>query len=234
MTVPRLTDRLRASCVDEWEALHAHPFVCGLADGSLPLDAFRFYVEQNLQYLPEYARAMALAASRADDVETMQIFSGELVNVLESEIPENRVLLERAVGLGAVDAGGAAGMAPATVAYTSFLVASAARGGPVEVMAAIVPCTWSYGDIGRRLRDEVRDHPVYAEWVSFFGSDGYASVVETMRRDFEHLAGNVDDEREARLAELFVTGVRLEGAFWDMAAARAHWPDAVASRYSAP
>jgi thiaminase (transcriptional activator TenA) len=220
----RLTERLRGACGAEWEALHAHPFVRSLADGSLPIDAFRFYLEQNLQYLPEYARAMALAVSRADDIETMRVFSGELANVLESEIPQNRELLRRTIELGAADLGAAAEMAPATVAYTGFLVGTAARGGPVEIMAAVVPCTWSYGDIGRRLRGVVHEHPVYTEWVAFFGSDAYAEIVETMRSDFERIASGVDGEREARLAELFVTGVRMERGFWDMAYSRALWP----------
>jgi thiaminase/transcriptional activator TenA len=225
-----LTDKLRDACEAEWEALHAHPFVLGLRDGTLALDAFRFYVEQNLQYLPEYARAMALAVSRAEDVETMRVFAGELSNVLESEIPQNRELLRRTIALGAADEGGAAGMAPATVAYTSFLVGTAARGGPLEVMASIVPCTWSYGDIGRRLRDRTREHPVYAEWVRFFGSDEYAGIVSAMRRDFERLAAGVDERVEQRLRELFVTAVRLERGFWDMASEPAHRPDAAATR----
>jgi thiaminase (transcriptional activator TenA) len=223
MTGSRLTDRLRATCATDWEALHTHPFVRGLADASLPLDAFRFYIEQNLQYLPEYARAMALGVSRADDIDTMRIFSAELANVLESEIPENRALLRRTIEAGASDAGGSVGMAPATVAYTGFLVATAARGGPVEIMAAIVPCTWSYGEIGRRLREEVHDHPVYAGWVAFFGSDEYAEIVQAMRCDFERIAGDANDE--AHLARLFATAVELERGFWDMAYARAHWPD---------
>src|ERR1043166_6680195 len=99
----RLNDRLRAACREEWEGLHAHQFARGLADGSLPIDAFRFYLEQNLQYLPEYARAMALAGSRADDVETMRVFSGELANILESEIRENHALLLRTIELGGED-----------------------------------------------------------------------------------------------------------------------------------
>jgi thiaminase/transcriptional activator TenA len=229
MTATGLSERLRAACADEWEALHAHPFVVGLRDGTLPLDAFRFYVEQNLQYLPEYARAMALGVSRADDVETMRIFAGELENVLQSEIPKNRALLQRAIELGASDEGGADGMAPATVAYTGFLVRTATRGGCAEIMAAIVPCTWSYGEIGRRMRADVQEHPVYAAWVRFFGSDAYAEIVAAMRGDLEILAVDVGETEEARLRELFASSVRLERGFWDMAYARTHWPDVEAA-----
>jgi thiaminase/transcriptional activator TenA len=218
-----VTESLRAACGDVWGGLHAHPFVQELAAGTLPPDKFRFYVEQNLQYLPEYARAMALGASRADDLDTMRVFAADLANVVEVEIPQNEELLRRVCELGARDLGGSDGMAPATVSYTSFLVATAVRFEPLETMAAIPPCTWSYGEIAARLAPEVAEHPVYAEWIGFFGSAGYGELVEKMRRDFEERAGGAPSER---LSFLFTMGARLESAFWDMAYSLSHWPHA--------
>ena len=167
---------------------------------------------------------MALAAGRAGDVETMRIFSADLTNIVEVEIPENRELLARVIELGARDLRGSEGMAPATVTYTGFLVETAATSRPVEVMAAIVPCAWSYGEIASRRRDQIVEHPVYAEWVRFFASPEYAGVVERMQADFEWLVAR-DDVPFERLSSLFTTGVRLERGFWDMAYAREHWPD---------
>jgi thiaminase/transcriptional activator TenA len=229
--MPSLTTRLRQACNDEWETLHAHPFVRELAGGTLPVDSFRFYLEQNLQYLPEYARAMALGASRADDVRTMRIFAAELANVVESEIPQNELLLQQAIAMGAVDLGGADGMAPATVAYTSFLVGVASQGGPVEIMCATVPCTWSYGEIAERLIDDVQEHPLYADWIRFFGGARYGEIVRKMRDDFEQVAAGPQGSEtgEERLRWLFRTAVRLEREFWDMAYDRRHWPDAGAT-----
>ena len=219
-----LGEQLRNDCAELWEDLHVHPFIEGLADGTLPPETFRFYIEQNLQYLVEYARAMALAAGRAGDVETMRIFSADLTNIVEIEIPENRELLARVLELGARDLMGSEGMAPATVTYTGFLVDTAATSRPVEVMASIVPCAWSYGEIASRRRDQIVEHPVYAEWVRFFASPDYAGVVERMQADFEWLVDR-DDVPFERLSFLFTTGVRLERGFWDMAYAREHWPD---------
>ncbi len=219
-----LCERLRSGCAELWEELHAHPFIEGLTDGTLPPETFRFYIEQNLQYLVEYARAMALAAGRAGDVETMRIFSADLTNIVEVEIPENRELLARVLELGARDRKGSEGIAPATATYAGFLVETAATSPPVEVMAAIVPCTWSYGEIASRRRDQIVDHPVYAEWVRFFASPDYAVYVERMQADFEWLVAR-DDVPYDRLSFLFTTGVRLERGFWDMAYAREHWPD---------
>lgn len=229
-TTASFSDRLRAACRRDWERLHEHPFVRGLADATLPPEAFRFYVEQNLAYLPEYARAMALGASRADDLGTMRVFASELAHIADIEIPQNEELLRRVIELGARDRGGADGMAPATLAYTSFLVATAARGGPLEIMAAILPCTWSYGEIGSRLVGHVVLHPVYSEWIHFFGSSTYARVVETMRRDFEERTTECDERTQERLAFLFAVSTRLECDFWDMAYRLEHWPD-VRARY---
>ena len=227
-----ICERLRSDCARVWESLHAHPFIRELAAGTLPPETFRFYVEQNLQYLPEYARAIALGAAKADDVETMRRFSADLANILESEIPENRELLRRILELGAEDRGGSEGMAPANVAYTSFLVSTAVQGGPVEVMAAIVPCTWSYGDIGSALLAEgiVHDHPVYAEWIRFFGEPSYEAIVAKMRADFEAMAAGADDATIACLLDLFRTSVRLERGFWNMAYGLEHWPEISARR----
>ena len=219
-----LCERLRNDCAELWEELHAHPFIQGLADGTLPPDSFRFYIEQNLQYLLEYARAMALAAGRAGDVETMRIFSADLTNIVEEEIPENRELLARVLELGARDLKGAEGMAPATVTYTGFLVKTAATSRPVEVMAAIVPCAWSYGEIASRRRESDRRASGLRRVGPLLASPDYAGVVERMQADFEWLVAS-DDVPFERLSYLFTTAVRLERGFWDMAYAREHWPD---------
>jgi thiaminase/transcriptional activator TenA len=222
-----ICDRLRSDCDRVWAGLHAHPFIRELAAGTLPPDTFRFYVEQNLQYLPEYARTIALGAAKAEDSETMGRFAADLANIIDSEIPENRELLRRALELGAEDRGGAACMAPANVAYTGFLVSVATTGGPLEIMAAIVPCTWSYGDIASSLIADglVHDHPVYAEWIRFFGQPEYGGIVETMKADLETLAAGADEATVQRLSSIFTMSTRLERAFWDMAFGHDQWPD---------
>jgi thiaminase/transcriptional activator TenA len=226
-TTASLCARFREECAAVWDALHAHPFVREMAAGTLPVERFRFYVEQNLMYLLEYARAMAIAASKAGDPATMKLFADDVANILDSEIPENRELLRRVLDLGAEDRSGSEGMAPANVAYTSFLVSTAVQGGPLEIMAAIVPCTWTYGDIGSALVAEgvVHDHPVYAEWIRFFGEPAYEEIVVKMRADFESMATGADEATIARLLELFRTSVRLERGFWDMAYGLEHWPE---------
>ncbi len=58
------TERLREGAGEAWESLFAHPFVREMAAGTLPARKFRFYVEQNIMYLPELSRAMSSGRRR--------------------------------------------------------------------------------------------------------------------------------------------------------------------------
>lgn len=223
---------LRDDCLPVWEALHEHPFVTELAAGTLPPEKFRFYLEQNLMYLPEYSRAIALGAACSRDDAELRTFTADLQNIVVTEIPENEARLAEIVELGAEDRGGAREMAPANLAYTSFLIAAAFKGGPLDVMAAIMPCAWSYGEIATRLRADSTDHPVYGAWLGFFASEDYAALVERMRDELEALARREGAER-ARLSETFRTGARLELGFWEMAYGLEQWPDVAVAAVSA-
>ena len=51
-----------------------HPFVQGLADGTLDRDAFRRYVAQDAFFLRAFFRAYGLAAARCDDFDHARRF----------------------------------------------------------------------------------------------------------------------------------------------------------------
>lgn len=218
-------ESLRDDCGERWQALHEHPFLRELADGTLALDRFRFYVEQDLFFLPELARAVGLGVVTAGDEATMRHFAEELTAVAEQEIANNRGLLGEVVALGAADRGGSVLAAPATVAYGGFLVATAGRGGSLEIMAALLPCTWSYADIAVGLRDEIAPHPVYERWARYFASHEYVELIAGRRRTLDELAAAVEPARRRRLSEIFTMSTRLELAFWEAAYTYEQWPD---------
>ena len=209
----------RAQCDRIWAGLHAHPFLGELARGTLPLDRFRFFIEQDLLFLPAFARCMALGAAKSASDADLEFFTRQLDGIIRLEIPSNRRLLDQVISLGAEDRGGSRGMAPANVAYTSFLLATAAGGGPLEITAAILPCSWSY--------IEIAAHPVYSDWVAFYLQEEEANLVMNMRQTFDDMtrAGAVSDEKRQHLAEIFMMSSRLEGMFWDMAYTLDQWSD---------
>jgi len=220
--------RLRAQCDRIWAGLHAHPFLGELARGTLPLDRFRFFIEQDLMYLPAFARCMAMGAAKSAGEADLEFFTRQLDGIIRLEMPSNRRLLDQVISLGAEDRGGSRGMAPANVAYTSFLLATAASGGPLEITAAILPCSWSYIEIAQGLADTlIADHPVYSDWVAFYLQEEEADLVMNMRETFDDMTreGAVSQERRRQLAEIFMMSSRLEGLFWEMAYTLDQWPD---------
>ena len=221
------SDSLRTQCDRIWAGLHAHPFLGELARGTLPLDRFRFFIEQDLLFLPAFARCMALGAAKSGSETELDFFSRQLDGIIRLEMPSNRRLLDQVISLGAEDRGGSLGMAPANVAYTSFLLATAAAGGPLEITAAILPCSWSYIEIAAGLKDEIADHPVYSDWVAFYLQQEEADLVMNMRETFDDMTrdGAISDDKRKQLAEIFTMSSRLEGMFWDMAYTLDQWPD---------
>jgi thiaminase/transcriptional activator TenA len=217
-------EELRDEAEGIWRTLLEHPFVRELGAGTLPMEKFRFYIEQNLLYLPDYGRAIAIGASKAAEGDELAHFSGALTNIVENEIPTNTALRDRIVELGAEETPGAATMAPATLAYTSYLISTAYRGEAVEVMTALMPCAWSYGDIAAGLGD-VAEHPVYTEWVECFRSPRYEDLVADLRERLDAMAADVSAAQRRRLSEIFRMCARLEWGFWEMGFTFAHWPD---------
>ena len=219
------SQELREQADDLWLSLQRHPFVVEMASGELPLDKFSFYIDQNLLYLPDYARAIAsgITVSRNDD--ELGWFTDAVRNIVEVEIPENEELRRIVTELGGARHPQHEVRAPATLAYTSYLLATAARSDPLGILALILPCAWSYGDIAKSLVTDSVSHPVYSEWLRFFATDEYDLVVEGLCLDLDAAAQGVGPARRREVADIFVTGIRLESGFWDMAYEKAHWPD---------
>src|SRR5260370_17858932 len=133
--------------------------------------------------------------------------------IIRLEIPSNRRLLDQVVSMGANDRGGSLGMAPANPASTSFLLATAAAGGPLEITAAILPCSWSYVEIARGLKGELAEHPVYSDWVSFYLANSEAALVLNMRETFDNMTRdpNLSDRKRQQLAHTFMLTPPLHG-----------------------
>lgn len=219
--------RLRADSEPIWRGLHAHPFLRELAAGTLPLAKFRFFLEQDVLYLADFARCLALGAAKSATEAELRYFATQLDGTINLELPNQRRVLEQVCRLGAPDHGGARGMAPANVAYTSFLLRVASQGGPLDIVAAILPCAWSYLEIAGRLAGQLAEHPVYREWVGFYLTDEVTTLVREMREDFDEMArrGADSEDRRRELAGIFGTSSRLEGGFWQMAYTLDQWPD---------
>ena len=137
-----VSEALHAAAAPVWEKCLNHPFVTGLGDGSLPVEKFRYFMLQDYLYLFDYARVFALGVVKARDPELMRTFAASVESILNGEMKIHRAYMQR---LGITEAQVFA-VQPAldNLSYTHYMLSVANAGTPVEIVASILACSWSY------------------------------------------------------------------------------------------
>lgn len=120
-----------------------------MGDGTLPVENFKHYVTQDYAYLVEYSRALALASARASHLEDMSWFTGLLAETLNVEMSLHRSYCQE-FGISANELE-ATVPAPATMAYTGFLLKTTYKSSFGELVASLLPCQWGYWEIDDHL-----------------------------------------------------------------------------------
>ncbi|GAA1798877.1 thiaminase II [Luedemannella flava] len=215
-TALRPSLEIRDAVADTWRAQFEHPFVLGLADGSLPAERFAFFLRQDYGYLREYSRFLLLTAARATDLEAMRHFTDLARITLNVEMATLRGLAA-GLGVGAAELD-AVTLAPTARAYTDFLVRTAYSGSFVELVAAMLPCYWAYTDIGQHLlaRPEgVADR--YRPWIESYVDPEMLAEAEWCRVLLDRLVSAGGDADRAAATAAFRISTEYELAFWEMA-----------------
>lgn len=182
----------------------ANPFVRGIGDGTLARDRFAGYIAQDAFFLESFARAYALALARSADTETLLTFADLLAGV--------RAELGLHAGYAASWGIDMAGVQPAaaTLAYTEFLLATAATGDLGVVCAAMTPCMRLYAHIGSAL-DAGAAGP-YAQWVQTYADPGFEEIAALLERLLDRHGAPSPQIRQA-----YRRAMQLELAFFTAA-----------------
>ena len=195
---------------DWWERIadvrdgtDADPFVAGLAAGTLPREAFGWYLAQDAEYLHAYADVLARTAGLADDPAEAAFWAKGSAECLEEELR----LHQQWTGGGRVEP------APATVAYVEHL-RQAVAAGYAEAVAAVLPCYWMYADIGARLAAAVTDEHPYRDWLVAYGDPAFAEAAVRARAITERVATNASLELRESMWQAFAASAHHERAFF--------------------
>lgn len=223
----RFTDLLWDRTAVLRAAIDDMEFLRRLGDGTLPLDVFRTYIEQDSLYLAEYAKALALLAVKAPDPQTAAFWatSAATAAVVETELHEG--LLSSGVLPEKADA---VEHSQACLGYVSYLTATASTESYPIAAAAVLPCFWIYAEVGRRLAADAHavlaadpSHP-YAQWVTTYDDPAFHESVATARRLVDEAADAATAEQREAMIHAFVVATRYEFMFWDTALNPQPWP----------
>lgn len=218
-----LTDELRRKYAPLWEKMVEHPFVIELGDGVLPLEKFQRYFVQDYLFLKDASKALAVMVARSPDFEAARRFGRFLQQVLEGEEALFRRVF-RGWGLPEERYAGAEPL-PTALSYTNYLVRLAYDGAFEELLAALVVAEWTYLDWATRLveRGKRPPQPEYREWIDLHAGPELRDFVSWMRGLLD--SRPLDPEARGRVERVFLTTLRLEYLFWEMAYRGEAWPE---------
>lgn len=207
----KFTDLLWAEALPIFEQIQQHPFNQELKEGTLSLEKFKFYIYQDSLYLADFARALAVAGTKAGN-------SHELLDFLQ--FAQNAILVERALHLGyfkeyVIDY--QSGKAPGCFAYTNYLMATSAFESYEVAVAALLPCFWIYKQIGDYIYANQATPNPYQNWINAYAGEDFAHSVQKALDICDRLAENASEATRAKMIEAYLTASKLEYVFWDSA-----------------
>ncbi len=209
--------RLRAACASEWHAYTWHPFVQGLADGTLPLPAFRRYLVQDWLFLVQFTRAFALAAYKAESLAAFRDKAATIQALLHEMTMHVGYCAEWGISEAALQA---EPEAPETVAYTRWVLDRGIAGDILDLEVALAPCTIGYGEIALAIEASPtrrREGNAYESWIAMYAGAEYQALARGAAARLDAMGeSHGGAARFAALRADFAKAARLEADFWQM------------------
>lgn len=143
-----------------WHDYTHHRFVQGLGDGTLPRASFIKYLIQDYVFLVHFSRAWSLAVVKSDTIEEMKVCA----RTVEALVNYEMVLHIKTCATEGIDEATLfqASEAVENLAYTRYVIDAGLQGDFLDLMAALAPCVFGYGEIGSRLaRDKSPNTPYH-------------------------------------------------------------------------
>lgn len=212
------SETLRQEAMPIWERIFAHPFLSEIQDATLPLEKFRYYVVQDYHYLAGFGQVVATALSKAQDTPTLRRLTKRITTPVERPLHAKMFdLLE----MREADAE-AADISPTNRAYVNHMRTAAELGGVGEAAAALLPCPWTYHEIGARLT--VPNHPIYEYWAAPYRDGLLEESTAAWRELVDEFAAKGGSATREAMRNTFIISSRYEFMFWSMAYDMERWP----------
>ena len=214
--VDHLLDRNDVSYA--WYEFTHHEFVEKLGDGTLEESRFKYYMIQDYLYLIHFARANALSAYKAKNMDDIAS-SAAIVTHIQNEM---RLHVEECATLGLSEAEMAKQEEhQACTAYTRYVLDIGQSEDWLALQVALLPCLLGYAEIAKRLKGlqknlNTKQPNRYMSWIENYVAEDYTKAVRTGCGLIEKHAHSQSPQRIAELVKIFVHAVKMETGFWDM------------------
>ncbi|TAQ83709.1 hypothetical protein B7494_g7965 [Chlorociboria aeruginascens] len=165
---------VREAWIDHTE----HRFVAQLADGSLPIESFKYYLVQDYLYLVQFARANALAAYKAKTIQDIAA-SARIVEHIYREMALHISYCEE-FGITKEQMEASEESQVRKADYERYMLDIGQAEDWLALQIVIAPCLIGYGQIAQRLCADPkskREGNIYWKWIENYVAEDYSEAV---------------------------------------------------------
>jgi thiaminase/transcriptional activator TenA len=218
----KLSSVLRRRGDKIWRAIQHHAFLRELHAGTLAAERFTYFILQDYVYLLDFAQVLCLGGAKSPNLATLEIFARHALAAVEVE-RSFHADFGRSLGLTQEQLDGTR-PGPVTRAYIDHLQGVARAGGLNQLVAAVLPCYWIYGETGRRLfKGRPRRPKIYRQWIELYASDEFWRPVREQIELIDELGAQASSNDKRLMTSHFMLSSRYEYLFWDQAYRNEQW-----------
>ena len=213
-------NKLKSNTLVKWNLYTQHKFVQKVSDGSLDKKLYLKYLKQDYVFLIHFSRAWALLVAKSKSVNEMRIASATLDALVNEEIQlhiktcKDEGITEEQLFKTEEELN--------NIAYTRFVLEAGYTGGFLDLLVALAPCVFGYGEIGLNLKSISKSDNPYISWIDTYNSTEYQEVCmnigslldeatqDRLGKDF------VNNTLWPKLEKTFLIATKLEIDFWEM------------------
>lgn len=216
------TDQLHTAAIPVWQQSFHHPFITEIADGTLPLDKFRFYLKQDRYYLEQFGDLHAAIARQISTPAIKQFLLDGAAGLHDGETQIRHTMFrELAITPAEIKT---TPIAPTAYGYVTHMDFQLSHAFPAAAVAALLPCYWLYSEIGQNLKDVHSPVTVYQQFLDSYSAADFNDGTQQMIQIVEQLCAPLSDEQKAYVQKVFLQSSTYELHFWQMAYTKEQWP----------
>lgn len=188
-----------------------HPFNIQLAAGSLSIEKFRYYLQQDSLYLKDYSKSLSLLAQKAPLKKTAMLLLSYSKEGLIIEKALHKTFFKKFAIPKAIR------KEPACLFYTNYLLTQCTF-EPWEIgIAAMLPCFWIYYKVGNYILSQSARDNCYQEWIDTYSSPQFENDVLLFVKITEEAAKKATAYTRKKMKDAFKISTHLELLFCDAA-----------------
>ena len=170
----KLSQNLWQQNIDLAERCLAHPFILGLADGSLAQTTFTHYIAQDYFFLDAFARAYSIAAAKSPSAQSFSKLHHLASGVLSELELHQSYAQSLNIELQTIQP------STSTRQYVDFLLSTAWSQSMGITVAAMAPCMRLYAYLGKSLAKQGLSAKTYYEWVETYSSQDFEDLAQSL------------------------------------------------------